>query len=328
MGDAELQSFLDLIVPGKRFVMTTHVQPDGDGIGSELGLRALIEAGGASVRIVNHDPTPEPLEFLDPEGVCEVYDAARHDAAIESADVLVMVDNSVPSRLAEMLEPVRRSRALRACIDHHPDPDPFWTLLVVDDRASCTAELVWRLFARRGMPLDERNARRLYAALVSDTGRFRFANTNSGAFRMAADLIAAGADPAAVYGELEERQPEGFLRLYGEILSRMETRADGHLVILRAPHEMVARHGMHEEDLSEIINTSLRKRGSHLAALFRELEEGQIKVSLRSKGDRNVNRLARAHGGGGHRNASGIVLEGTMEEAVERLAGELEELAY
>jgi phosphoesterase RecJ-like protein len=328
MGDAELQPFLELIAPGKRFVLTTHVQPDGDGIGSELGLRTLIEGGGASVRIINHDPTPEPLFFLDPDGVCEHYEPARHDEAIESADVFVMMDNSVPSRLARMLEPARRSRALRACVDHHPDPDPFWNLLVVDQRASCTAELVWRLFVAHGRPIDPAVASQLYAALVSDTGRFRFANTNENAFRMAADLVAAGADPAAVCGELEERQAEGFVRLSGEILAQMETRADGHLVVLRAPLHHLERHGMQDEDLSEIINLSLRKRHSCLAALFRELGDGRIKVSLRSKGDRNVNLLARAHGGGGHRNASGIVLEGTLEGVVERLVGELEELAY
>jgi phosphoesterase RecJ-like protein len=327
MEAVDVERFLGLIAERKRFVLTTHVAPDGDGIGSELGLRRLIEAGGGSVRIVNHDPTPEGLAFLDPERCCELYDPARHDEAIAATDVFVMMDNSVPSRLSGMLEPVQRTGALTACIDHHPDPDPFWSLLLVDERASCTAELVWRLFVRQGVSMDPPTANRLYAALVSDTGRFRFANANEGAFRMAADLVAAGADPAAIYGELEERQSDGFLRLYGEILSTMETRADGRLVILRAPREVIDRHGMADGDLSEIINTSLRTRGSCLAALFREVDGGEIKVSLRSKGQRNVNRLARAHGGGGHRNASGIVLDEELETAVQRLLPELEHLA-
>jgi phosphoesterase RecJ-like protein len=327
MEAADIERFLDLAADRKRFVLTTHVAPDGDGIGSQLGLRSLIEQFGGSVRIVNHDPTPEGLAFLDPEGCCEVYDPARHDEVIAGTDVLVMMDNSVPSRLSRMLEPVRRTGALRACIDHHPDPDPFWTLLLVDDGASCTAELVWRLFAWRGVEIDATTADRLYAALVSDTGRFRFANANEGAFRMAAELVAAGADPARICGELEERQSDGFLRLYGEILSTMETRADGRLVILRAPREMIERHGMADEDFAEIINSSLRKRGSRLAALFREVDGGEIKVSLRSKGERNVNRLARAHGGGGHRNASGIVIDAELENAVQRLLPELENLA-
>lgn len=327
MEAADVERFLGLVADGKRFVLTTHVAPDGDGLGSQLGLLALIEASGGAGRIVNHDPIPAGLEFLDPDGRCEVYDASRHDELIASADVFVMMDNSVPSRLASMLEPVQSTTALRACIDHHPDPDPFWSLLLVDERASCTAELVWRLFERAERPMAPRTASQLYAALVSDTGRFRFANATEGAFRMAADLVAAGADPAAVYGELEERQSEGFVRLYGDVLSGMETRADGQLVLLRAPREMLERHGMAEADLSEIINTSLRKRGSRLAALFREVDAGQTKVSLRSKGDRNVNRLARAHGGGGHRNASGIVLEAPLDQAVQRLMPELEELA-
>jgi bifunctional oligoribonuclease and PAP phosphatase NrnA len=327
MADADFSSFKALLEPGRRFVLTTHVQPDGDGLGSQLALYELIRACGSTARIINHDPTPGALDFLDPDRLCETYAPEVHDDPIESADVVIMVDNSVPSRLAAMLAPVERSRAVRACIDHHPDPDPFWTVLVVNERASCTAELVWKLYGRMGRELSEPVASLLYAALLADTGRFRFANTTASAFRMASELVAAGADPAVVHGHLEESMAEGFVRLCGEMLTGMEIRSGGRLVLLRAPKAMLEKYGMVEEDLSEVINTSLRKRGSCLAALFREQQDGQIKVSLRSKGARNVNRLARAHGGGGHRNASGIVLEGALEEVVERLLADLEVLA-
>lgn len=316
-----------LLAEGRRFVLTTHMSPDGDGIGSQLALAALLRSRGARVEIVNADPLPRLLEFLDPRGEIEVFEAGRHEAVIEAADSIVMLDNSVPSRMGSMEAAVRRSSGKKICIDHHPEPDDYWDTLFVDVTACCTGELVFDLFREFGQSVDPQTAGALYTALVSDTGRFRFGNTTPRALHMAGDLVAAGASPPEIYGRLEEQHSEGFLRMYGEVLSKMETRCSGRLLVLRIPKVLIERHDAEREDLSEIINQSLGHRESRLAALFRELEGGSTKVSLRSKGSRDVNRLARLHGGGGHPNASGIVLDQPMEEAIRRLLPELEQLA-
>ncbi|RMG43163.1 MAG: bifunctional oligoribonuclease/PAP phosphatase NrnA [Acidobacteria bacterium] len=312
--------------PGSRWILTTHLNPDGDGIGSQAGFAAWLRRGGAEVRIVNRDAIPGTLRFLDPEGCIEVYDPAEHDAPIAEADAVVMLDNSDPARLGEMEGAVRAARGLKICIDHHPEPDPMWDLLLVDPEASCTAEIVLRLFEATGDPVDRDAATALYAALVSDTGRFRFGNTDADAFRMAAKLVAAGASPAEVYARLEERFSAAFLVLLGRMLADLEVRAGGRLLVLRTPADFEGALGPAGEDLSEVINLALRSSESRVAVLFRPLGPDRTKISLRSKGRLDVNRLARAHGGGGHRNASGIVMEAGLEEAAARLLPELERL--
>ncbi|MBP7149364.1 MAG: bifunctional oligoribonuclease/PAP phosphatase NrnA [Acidobacteria bacterium] len=329
MADAErseTREFLELLRAGGRFVLTTHVHPDADGIGSELALAHLVRACGAEARVVNRDPVPGVLAFLDGDGLIEVYDAPRHDAVIAAAEGLICLDNSEPGRLAEMEGPVRGARGRKVAIDHHPEPDASWDILIVREDASSTAEVVMELLRAARVPLGPEVARVLYAGLVSDTGRFRFANTSAGAFRMAADLVAAGASPPLLHGKLEERLSAPFLRLMGRMLCEADLRVDGRLIVLRVPP--VAHPGQLEwDDMSEVINEALRLDGSRLAVLFREIEGGRTKVSLRSKGPLDVNRLARQHGGGGHRNASGLVLRESIDAAAARLLPELERLA-
>ncbi len=326
MGDA-FAAFLALVQPGVRALLTTHVGPDGDGIGSELALAALLRTRGAEVRIVNADPTPRTLMALPGAATVEVYDPAVHDAFIEQAELLIGLDNSVPERFGALAGPLLRSRGTRVCVDHHPHPDGAWDQLVIDSKASCTAELVHALYAQAEMTPESDAAQALYAALVSDTGRFRFGNASGAAFRMAASLVELGVRPDVCHGQLEEQLSEGFLRLYGEVLSEMEVRADGALVLLRVTREHLARHGVNGEDLSEIVNRALAIRSSRIAVLVRELDASRTKFSLRSKGTLDVNALARRHGGGGHRNASGIVIDAPLEDAIARITSELDELA-
>ena len=320
-------ALLRMLGSARRVVLTTHRSPDGDGVGSEVGLARMLSAGGADVRIINVDPLPRLLAFLEDSFRIETYDPQAHDPVIDDAELIVMLDNSVVARMGRMESAVRRATAPKACIDHHPEPEEFWDPSLVDVGACCTGELIHALAAELGGRLDPPAAEALYTALVSDTGRFRFANTSSRAFGMAAALVDLGAEPARVYAYLEEQHSEGFLRMYGEVLAGMEVRCAGRLLLLRIPLAMIERHGAEGEDLSEIINQSLGHRESRLAVLFRELADGQTKISLRSKGSRDVNRLARRHGGGGHRNASGIVLPVSLDAAVDLLLPELEALA-
>lgn len=324
--EAAARRFLSLVVPGQRFVLTTHVHPDGDGIGSEIALTVLLRRMGASVRIINHDPAPPMAQFLDPDGLLETYDPERHDPILAEADVIVMLDNSDPQRLERMFPVVRAATGIKVCIDHHPDPDPFWNLIMARLNSPCTGVIVHELFELAGEPLDLPAATALYTALLSDTGRFRFANTNAEGFRMAAKLVEAGVSPAAVYAQVSETLSVNSLRLYGVLLAGMEVRASGRLILLRVSADLLAHHNGGAEDLAEVINQALKMQTSRMAVLFRELGPQETKVSLRSKGNLDVNRLARSHGGGGHFNASGIVFPRPMEEVIQRLLPELEAL--
>ncbi len=327
MAAADERAFLELAGPGRRFVLTTHVQPDADGIGSELALAALLRALGAEVRIVNADRTPAALTFLDEAGEIATYEPAEHDPLLAGADAIVMLDNSDPARLGALEPGVRASTARTVSIDHHPDPDPFWSLLVVRIGVSSTAEVVLDLARAAGVPPSPAAARALYAGLVGDTGRFRFGSTSAEAFAMAAELVRAGVSPAAMFARMEECVSGPFLKLMGRTLGAAELLEGGRLVALSVPRALIVELGAEDEDTSEIINEALRLEPSRVAVLFREQADGRTKVSLRSKGLLDVNRVARRHGGGGHRNASGIVLGCPPDEARRRLLPELAELA-
>ena len=327
MAAAEERAFLELARPGRHFLLTTHVQPDADGIGSELALAELLRALGAAVRIVNADRLPASLAFLDEAEEIETYDPAGHDALFAGADAIVMLDNSDPARLGALEPVVRASGARTVSIDHHPDPDPFWSLLVMRTGVSSTAEVIFGLARTAGVHLPPTAARALYAGLVGDTGRFRFGSTSADAFAMAAELVRAGVSPAAMFARMEECVSGPYLKLLGRTLGSAELLAGDRLVVLTVPRALVLELGAEDEDTSEIINESLRLATSRIAVLFREQEGGRTKVSLRSKGPIDVNRVARRHGGGGHRNASGIVLDWPLDESRRRLLPELVELA-
>jgi len=329
VADIDEREFFELLRRHRTFVLTTHVNPDGDALGSEIALARLIpEVSGpdAEVRIVNRDGVPELLSFLDPTHSIEVFGKERHAGPIRDADVVICLDNSDTGRLGEVHDAIRASSAIKACVDHHPDPDPFWDLLFVDEGVSCTAEIVHDLFRSRGVEPGREAAIAMYIALVSDTGRFRFANTGDRAFEMAAELVRSGASPAEAYSQLEERLSEDHLSFLGHVLAGAELRAEGRIMILRAPQALLSRHRMAGVDLGELINLALRSETARVTALFREVGPSQTKVSLRSKGRLDVNRLAREHGGGGHRNASGILLDVALEDAIERVSPDLEKL--
>ena len=307
-------------------VLTTHLSPDGDGIGSQIALAKLIDNFDVEVRIINRDPAPPELDFIDPTGRIEIYRPERHDEKILTANLVICVDNSAPQRLGEMRGPIERSAGITVTFDHHPQPDPFWRKRVVDETASCTGEMVYRLQEESGFPMCLEAARAIYVALVGDTGRFRFGNTNARALKLAVDLVEIGVQPAAVHTLLDERKSLGYLRLLGESLKELEVLCRGRLVVLNVTAEQIERTGARPGDTSEIINEALRLEGSCVAALFRQSGSAETKISLRSKRSLDVNALARRFGGGGHRNASGMVLDCGMEEARRSLLPLLEEL--
>ncbi len=327
MAADDTRQFLALIVPGCRFVLTTHVNPDGDGLGSQLGLAWLMRTQGAVVRIINHDPTPARLAFLDPAATIETYNPEVHDAVIESADVVVMLDNGDPGRLDTMRAPLDRCRGRKVCIDHHPDPPPYWDFMVHRVGASSTGEIIAELIQATRLTPDVAAARALYAAVSSDTGRFRFGNTTQLAFQTAAWLVHCGVKPAEMYDQLEQGLSHSYCRLSGQVFANMEIAADGALVLLRVPLALPDASAVDGEDLARIINEALRVAGCRVAGLFRELDPQQTKISLRSNGGLDVQSIAKAYGGGGHKSAAGAVVANAMEPTIEQLRPALLALA-
>ena len=316
----------DLIGTRGRFVIATHVHADGDGLGSQLALCRFLRARGKAVRVINVDPPPPNCAFVAPPDVMEIYDPAIHDAVLGEAEVIFLLDNSSAHRLRGMLGAIQRSPALKVCIDHHPHPDTTWDVMVIDEAASATGEMIHGLIVEMNGGIPPEVAEPLYVAISTDTGHFRFSNTSAAVLRICAGLLEKGVDVPKVYQALYESNSAAFTRLLGAALTSLQLERDGRLGYLVVTRETARGAGAEGEDTSEIINHVLAIGGTRVALLFKELEGARTKVSLRSKGTIDVSEVAGRLGGGGHRNASGIVMNAPLGEAMERVLAEVRRL--
>jgi phosphoesterase RecJ-like protein len=308
-----------LLETAKTVALVTHVTPDGDGIGAEICLHAYLVSRGIETRILNTEPLPLKYRFLDTRGAVEVFDPERHDAFVRQADLIVMLDNSAPQRLGSIEEATRASRATTVCIDHHNLTDPFWKVSLVDPEASATGELVYRLIKTLGGRPDFAATQAAYVSLVTDTGYFRFGKTSPGAHESAADMLAQGVSPPRVYSEVFERHSAALVRLGGHALKDLRLEEQDRLAWITMTREQVAACGAELEDTSDIVNELLTIDGVKVAALFKGIDGDRVKISLRSKGPLDVNRIAQSFGGGGHTNASGAVIPGSIDEVAARV---------
>ncbi len=317
---AEAARRLKPLLDGARTAaLTTHVAADGDGIGAEICLLGHLLSRGIDARIINTEPLAARYRFLDPDGAVEVFDAARHDAFLRDADLIFMLDNSATSRMGPLEPAIRASRATTVCIDHHNVIEPFWKENIIDPEACATGELVFQIIKAMGGRVDRNAAQAAYVSLVTDTGYFRFSKTSPRCHEAAAEMLAAGVNPPLVYEEVFERNSPALLRLGGMAMADLRQEEGGRLAWISLTHEQVARCRAELEDTSDIVNDLLSIDGVKIAVLFKELEADRTKLSFRSKGDLDVNRLAARFGGGGHTNAAGAVVAGGLDETIRRV---------
>jgi len=308
-----------LLVPGRRIVLTTHVNPDGDGLGSEVGLALCLRAQGVDVTIANPTPTPPRFEFLfrDHPGLDRTADAVK---ALRRAEAIVVLDIADLGRLGILADTVREAGVPVACVDHHVSPG---TLpdgpRYVDPGAAATAELVFEIARVCGWPVSTEAARALYVGLVTDTGGFRFSNTHPRTLRIAAELLETGVEPESVYLDIYANAPEGRPRLLAEALQTLVVEADSGLAWVTVPPGAVERYGVTADDLEGVVEHPRSIAGVRLAMLFRQIHQGRVKVSLRSVGKVDVAAFARQFGGGGHTKAAGVSLEGSLAEVQEKV---------
>ena len=301
-----------VLAPGRRVALTTHVNADGDGVGSEVALWHVLVARGLRASIANPTPIPERFHFLLPAGADHSTRAARE---IEAADVVVVLDISDLSRLGDLARAITQSHAV-ACIDHHVSQGslPGGPRLVAPE-AAATAELVFDLASALRWPVTPEAARALYVGILTDTGAFRFANTTPRVLRVAGELLERGVDPESIYSSVYASAPEGRIRLTAEVLATLVVELEHGLAWVTVPPDALHRHRVTADDLDGIVEYPRSIAGVRLALLFRQLANGKVKVSFRSVGDVDVAELAQQFGGGGHRKAAGASLDGTLAEA-------------
>ncbi len=303
-----------LLTPGTRVALTTHVNADGDGAGSEVALWHLLTAQGVRAVIANPTAYPDRYGFLlgGVEDADKTKDAGRH---IRRADVILVLDISDLGRLGHLGNIVRETQVPVACVDHHLSNGSLPSgPRLVDAGACATGELVYDLARSAGWSINPEAARALYVAILTDTGGFRFSNTTSRTLQVAAHLLEHDLDAEEIYREVYASDPEGRVRLLGEVLDTLVVEAERGLAWVTVPPGALKRHSVGAEQLEGMVELPRSIRGTRLALLFRELANGRIKVSFRSVGEVNVAELSERFGGGGHRKAAGASVEGTLAE--------------
>ena len=305
-----------IIESHQRFVLTSHVNPDGDGLGSEVALAHYLESRGKHVTILNCGATPENYFFLHKLHPILQFDPPHHEDIIEKAEVIILLDANHPDRLAGMTPFIMKSQAVKVCIDHHPEPGKFADLYFIDEQSPATGEIIYNFISMAGGTIDRVTATALYAAIMTDTGSFRYEKTDSEIHTIVAHLLQAGADPAAIYEQVYEHTSAKRLRLLGMALAGLQTLYDGKLAYIVLTHEMFEITGTTEEDTDAFVPYTLTIAGVHIGLMFSELD-GIIKVNFRSKGDIAINELAKEFGGNGHKNAAGARISNTaLDETV------------
>ncbi|NWJ40306.1 MAG: bifunctional oligoribonuclease/PAP phosphatase NrnA [Geothrix sp.] len=295
-----------------RVLLTTHENPDGDGVGAAVALACHLKAAGKETRIVVTPSLPENLRFLDPEGWIETYDPdGSHRNLAAWPDAWLLIDASEPHRMGALFATFESTKADRACLDHHlKDAPKGFDAEFTDSSASASTELVYDLVRlRNGGDLPPLMAQALYAGLVSDTGNFRHSNSTPKVHHAAADLIAQGVHPARTFNALYQTATPAKLRLFGRAMGGLQLRDGGRFAYVAVTKQDLDACGATHEDLDELVEEPRKLKGVEVAALFSEAADGRAKVSLRSRERVDVNAVCRKFGGGGHRLASGAKLD-------------------
>ncbi len=294
-------------------VLTTHVNPDADGLGALAALRRWLLGLGARVEVVVPSPPARKYAFLDPDGAVRVAGRDVDPAAARGADVVCVLDTCTRQQL-EAVEPLLSDPGADVLvIDHHRTHDPLGRIELLDPDAAATAVLVHRLLVLAGARIDPATAADLFVGLVGDTDWFRLPNVNPETLRLAADLTAAGARPWDIHSRLNLSDPIAKLHLWGEAVLTLHSALGGRAAVLHVTQEMLRTAGAEAGDTESLVNVCLQVRGARVGVMLVEAEPGEVRISLRSAPGVDVLQVAERFGGGGHVRAAGARGQGTLE---------------
>ena len=319
---ADIERVLAELKPGQTVALSTHINCDGDGCGSEAALAGLLAQRDISAFVVNPTPWPAMFRYLLEEGGIDDR-SARGAKALAGADRLIVLDISDVKRLGVLADAVRALPRPPLVIDHHlPGDEPPGTMHVTDTTACATGELIYDVAQVMGAELTRPIATALYTAMLTDTGGFRFANTSPRCHAVAAALLAAGVDPEAMYQRIYASVPRGRLALIRDALDTLGVDEEYGISWVDVHNGLLDRHNVTAEDLDGVAEYPRSIMGTKLALLFRDLGHGKVKVSFRSVGEVDSNALARRFGGGGHARASGALIAGSLDDVRARVLTE------
>jgi phosphoesterase RecJ-like protein len=311
---------LELLRRGRRFLIVGHMRPDGDCIGAQAALSRVLEGLGKEVWIVNPDPPEARYQYLSSD--CRYRTFQGGD--LPAHDVAVLLDFSELARCGTMAPVIARAPSKKLVVDHHVHSgESWWDEAFVDSGASATGLLVHRIARALGAALDVVAARGVFTSLVTDTGWFKYSNTDAESLALAGEMVRLGVNPAEIYNALYQQRSRMHPPVVGRLLARVEYFADGRLAYVDQPASEA--DSSEHADTDEVLDVLRSVRTVEVVLYLRELKDGTCKLSARSKTSYDVHALARKLGGGGHKKAAGATVTGALAEVRTRvLAAALE----
>jgi phosphoesterase RecJ-like protein len=303
----ELNKILEVMLRKDRIAIISHVDPDGDSTGSQIALGNFLQSLGKKVLLINQDEIPSRYGFLDPQK------KVRRSFGGFKPDLVLVLECSNLNRIGKLKKMIPPGSMI-INIDHHPDNTLFGSINYLDTQASATGEIIYDLLKRADYAFDLNTASALYTAILTDTGRFSFSNTRPRTLTTCARLIQLGADPKFITDQLYFNHSAGCLRLLGNILDNLELLDKGRYCSLVITHQLLKDFAVNPRDTEGFVDYALFLNGVVAGALFLETSHRVVRVSLRSPGAIDVSAVAKLFGGGGHRNASGFVLNQDLDD--------------
>ena len=311
-----LSQVVELIENKQKFGITTHIKPDGDGVGSSLGLCWLLRSLGKSAEVIVRGDVPAAYQSLP--GAGEIRDIEMVDREYDAIFVIECSDLDRPG-IAGL------ENEFTVNIDHHATSEHFGTINWIDSTASAVGEMIYNLCKAIGGRVTREIAECVYMALVTDTGSFHFSNTTDRTLKVASELIKAGVKPAAISESVYNNYPWSRIELMRQVVATINRNTSGTVAWMRQTLDMKQNSGAVDGDNNGFVNIPLAAKEVVASIYMREVDEDSYRVSLRSKGDINVARIAEKFGGGGHKNAAGFKIEGNWDEKESEIAHIVEE---
>ncbi len=297
------------VADSKSVIIFSHSAPDGDSVGSQLAFRNYLLTQNKDVEVINEGAIPGLYKNLpDVDSVRDIESSSSK----KQVDLAVVLDCSNLERLGKAAKLVEDNITI-INIDHHPDNTSFGLINLVNEASSSTSEILTEYFLGINHPIDKKTATLLYAGIITDTGRFRYESTSRRTMELSGILIEYGAEPRKICDDIFYSVPPSILKMTGKMLEGSEFYEDGKICVMELSQDIIKKYDASFSDFDGLAEYTLHTENVMVGALLKELDDKTIKVSLRSKSDINVSKVAHLYGGGGHRNASGFVMKSSPE---------------
>ena len=316
--NVDWKRFCEVVNEAENIILTSHIRPDCDALGSCLGMAGILEALGKKVRIVCGQAVPPNLAFIDPDKRIMCINEDIQPADLSDADLHMILDTSAWVQLGPMADVIKASTYKKIIFDHHVGEDDIDAELFKNTTAEAVGRMCVEAAEHLGVALTPEISTPLFAALSTDTGWFRFPSVKESTYNAAAKLVIGGASPAEIYGHLYERETVGRVRLRGTVLARVQTEIGGRFAHTYIKPEDFANTGAEQTDTEDLINLALEIEGTRFAVILVGQIKGGYKLSFRSRCDSHANVVAAEFDGGGHKAAAGAFIENDDFEAVQK----------